>query len=105
MKKTNSKFETPDIGCEYTYWGQSELIAELKKRDAEQSEDNEITYNISQEKKPLHYGDYANKDDDELIEMRENLMNYIETKKTQEFIDKFHELLEVERELTLREDR
>jgi len=54
--------------------------------------------------KPICYGDYGDKEDDELVEMREEFMDYIEKGMSQEFIDKFHELLEVERELTLREE-
>ena len=53
--------------------------------------------------KPIHYGDYGDLEDDTLISMREELMDFIEKSKTQFFIRKFHELLEVERELTLRE--
>ena len=53
----------------------------------------------------IHYGDYGSKEDEELIKMREELMDYIEKSKTEAFINKFHELLEVERELTLREDK
>jgi hypothetical protein len=43
--------------------------------------------------------------DDKLIEQREKLLDYIEKNHTQTFINKFHKLLEIERELTLREDR
>jgi len=53
----------------------------------------------------IHYGDYGSKEDDELVTMREELMDFIEKGKREEFINKFHELLEVERELTLRENR
>lgn len=53
---------------------------------------------------PVHYGDYGDLEDDTLCSMREELMDYIEKGKTQFFIRKFHELMEVERELTLRED-
>lgn len=53
----------------------------------------------------MKYGYYSNKSDDVLIEKRENLMDYLEKDKRQEFINKLHELMEVERELTLREDR
>jgi hypothetical protein len=52
----------------------------------------------------IHYGDFANKDDDELIKMRENLLDYLEKDKREEYIEKLHELLEVEREITLREE-
>ena len=52
----------------------------------------------------MNYGDYSNKSDDFLIKKRERLMDYLEKDKTQEFIDKLHELQEVERELTLREN-
>lgn len=55
--------------------------------------------------KPLHYGDFGDLEDDTLIAMREELMDFIERGKTQFFIRKFHELLEVERELTLRENQ
>ena len=44
-------------------------------------------------------------EDDELIEMREVLMDFIEQGMKESFINKFHLLLEVERQLTLREDR
>jgi len=43
--------------------------------------------------------------DDELIEKREVLLDRVEKDKTQGFIGKIHELLEIDRELTLREDR
>lgn len=59
---------------------------------------------MSNKKTAVHYGDYESKEDEELIEMRENLMDYIEKDRSEEFINKFHELLEVERELTLREE-
>lgn len=52
----------------------------------------------------IHYGDYSAIEDEELVEMREELMDFIEKDKDEEFINKFHELMEVERELTLRED-
>lgn len=53
----------------------------------------------------IHYGDFDNKEDDELVELREELMDYLEKDKSEEFINKLHELQEVERELTLREDK
>lgn len=40
---------------------------------------------------------------DYLIRNRVKLMDIIEKDKTQEFIKQFHQLLEIERELTLRE--
>jgi len=49
--------------------------------------------------------DYKNTDDSVLIAAREVLLDEIERGKNQEFIDNFHKLLEIERELTLREDR
>jgi hypothetical protein len=49
--------------------------------------------------------DYEEKSDDYLIARREKLTDWLETDMSQEFIRKFHDLLEVERELTLREDR
>lgn len=53
-----------------------------------------------------YYGALASEDDDEkLIEMREVLMDFIEQGMSESFINKFHLLLEVERELTIREDR
>lgn len=54
---------------------------------------------------PIKYGDYGSKSDSALNRMREDLMDYIEKGKSQVFIRKFHELMEVERELTLREDQ
>jgi len=48
---------------------------------------------------------YEDLTDDVLVKKREELLDEIEKGKTQEFIDKFHKLLEIERELTLREDR
>lgn len=51
------------------------------------------------------YGDLGSVEDDDLVALREVFMDYIEKDKTQDFIKKFHFLLEVERELTLREDR
>ena len=57
------------------------------------------------EKNKIAYGDFGSKEDDELVQMREELMDYLEKDKTEYFIDKLHELQEVERELTLREDR
>lgn len=54
---------------------------------------------------PIHYGDYGNLDDDTLCELREELMDYLEKGRSQLFIHKLHELMEVERELTLREDQ
>lgn len=54
---------------------------------------------------PVHYGDYGNLDDDTLCQLREELMDFIEKGRSQLFIHKFHELMEVERELTLREDQ
>lgn len=51
------------------------------------------------------YGALSSIESDEtLVAMRETLIDYIEKDKTQNFINKFHLLLEVERELTLRED-
>lgn len=47
--------------------------------------------------------DFKTMTDDDLIEKREELMDYLEKDKTQEFIDKLHELQEIERALTLRE--
>jgi len=55
--------------------------------------------------KTIHYGDFGNKEDDELIELREELMDFLEAGKDEEFINKLHALQEVERELTLREDK
>ena len=53
----------------------------------------------------LHYVDYGEKEDEELVELREQLMDYLETGASEEFCHKLYELLEVEREMTLREDR
>jgi hypothetical protein len=36
--------------------------------------------------------------------MRENLLDYLEKDKREEYIEKLHELLEVEREITLSEE-
>ncbi len=47
--------------------------------------------------------DYSKKTDNWLIKQREELLDYIEKDKTNEFYKKLHKLLEVERELTLRE--
>ena len=55
--------------------------------------------------KTIHYGDFGNKEDDEPIELREELMDFLEAGKDEEFINKLHALQEVERELTLREDK
>ena len=53
-----------------------------------------------------HYGALSDvEEDDDLCDMRELLMDFIEMGKSESFINKFHLLLEVERELTLREDR
>jgi hypothetical protein len=52
-----------------------------------------------------YYGDLGCvEDSDDLCTMREILFDFIEKDKSQEFIAKFHLLLEVERELTLREE-
>ena len=51
----------------------------------------------------VHYGDFGEKENDELVKMREDLMDYLEKDKTEEFINKLHLLQECERELTLRE--
>ena len=55
------------------------------------------------ESDPIHYGDYGAMETEELSEMRESLMDYLEKGQSKTFIRKFHELMEVERELTLRE--
>lgn len=53
-----------------------------------------------------HYGGLDHvEDDDELCDAREVLMDFIEMGKSEDFINKFHLLLEVERQLTLREDQ
>ncbi len=57
----------------------------------------------AKKEKVVHYGDFGDLEDDTLVSMREELMDYIEKGKSQFFIRKFHELMEVERELTLRE--
>lgn len=54
---------------------------------------------------PKIHGDYADLTDEMLDELREQLIFALEEKvETQAFVDKLHELVEVERELTLRED-
>lgn len=53
--------------------------------------------------KGIKYGDFGAMEDDELNTKREELMDYLEKDKSEEFIEKLHELQEVERELTLRE--
>jgi hypothetical protein len=56
------------------------------------------------DKKKIAYGDYGSKEDDELVEMREELMDTIEIWLGHEHRrETLHELMEVERELTLRE--
>jgi hypothetical protein len=55
-------------------------------------------------KKTICYGDSEVFSDDTLIKMREDLMDYLEKNKTDFYIQKLHELMEVERELTLREE-
>ena len=61
---------------------------------------------IKKKKAPIKYGDYGDMDDDKLCELREELMDNIEKWLLHEHrIEEFHELMEVERELTLREDR
>jgi hypothetical protein len=47
----------------------------------------------------------STKTDTYLIKKREILMDWIEKDRSQDFIDKLHNLLEIERELTLREER
>jgi len=81
--------------------GLEPLVCTYGKCKRLQTEDGEFC----EKHYPIHYGDYGNKEDEELIKMREELMDYIEKGKTEVFINKFHELLEVERELTLREDK
>lgn len=51
----------------------------------------------------IKYGDYRKIKDEQLVAKREELMDYLEKGKNDEFIDKLHQLQEVERELTLRE--
>lgn len=53
----------------------------------------------------VHYGDLGAKEDDDLVTMREELMDYLEKGMNKTFIHKLHLLQEVERELTLREDQ
>ena len=56
-------------------------------------------------KKKIKYGDYRNYKDDRLIKIREEFMDCVEKHLVHEhLIECFHELLEVERELTLREE-
>jgi hypothetical protein len=50
------------------------------------------------------YGALGGVENDDLVALREVFMDFIEQGKSQEFINKFHFLLEVERELTLREE-
>ena len=52
--------------------------------------------------KDMNYGDYADKDNEKLSELREELMDYVEKGQSKTFVKKFHELMEVERELALR---
>lgn len=53
-----------------------------------------------------YYGSLGGVEDvEELNDARESLMDFIEKDKSEAFINKFHLLLEVERELTLREDQ
>lgn len=59
-------------------------------------------------KKHYPYNNMINcstKTDTYLIKKREILMDWIEKDRSQDFIDKLHNLLEIERELTLREER
>lgn len=53
----------------------------------------------------MKYGDFGGLEDEELVRKREDLMDYLEKGMRPEFIEKLHELQEVERELTLREDK
>lgn len=53
-----------------------------------------------------YYGSLGHIEDvEKLNEARESLMDFIEQDKSEAFINKFHLLLEVERELTLRENQ
>lgn len=82
------------------------LLCTHGKCERPQTADGEFCkrhYPKSKKLEPLHYGDYGDLEDDDLTTMREELMDYIEKGMTKIFIHKFHELLEVERELTLRE--
>lgn len=49
--------------------------------------------------------DYSKKSNDWLVEKREILLDFLEKDKTERFKHDLHQLLEVERELTFREDR
>lgn len=53
-----------------------------------------------------HYGALDEvEEDDELLEMRETLMDFLEQGMKEEYINKLHLLLEVEYQLSSREDK
>ena len=52
---------------------------------------------------PIRNDVFVNLDDDTLCDIREELTDFIEKGRSQLFVHKLHELIEVERELTLRE--
>lgn len=80
----------------------SVIIEDLLKSD--KSLDTMTTVLVNATKFDGTYGELGGVETEELLDMREVFMDYIEKDKTQDFINKFHFLLEVERELTLRED-
>lgn len=80
----------------------SVIIEDLRKSD--KSLDTMTTVLVNATKFDGTYGELGGVETEELLDMREVFMDYIEKDMTQEFINKFHFLLEVERELTLRED-
>lgn len=48
---------------------------------------------------------YETKSDDYLCNKREKLLDFLETGMRESYIKKLHDLLEIERELTLRENQ
>lgn len=68
---------------------------------------DDIVKKLGFDRNEHYYGSLGelNDDNDELNTMREMLMDFIEKDASESFINKFHLLLEVERELTLRENQ
>jgi len=83
------------------------FINKLRKSDKSLEEmTDDLVNKLKFDSNEHYYGSLGDVDeDDDLCEMREILMDFIEKDSSQAFINKFHLLLEVERELTLREDR
>lgn len=74
---------------------------ELQPEDGEYCETHFIAL---KNKKPVHNSDYCSYTDDALNEEREHYLDLLESNMSEKGIKNLYELMEIERELTLREE-